>query len=668
MKKTNQPSVLERLRVSYDLLEDDEAKQLFLLCSLYPEDYSIEFEDLTFYGIGLQMFQNVNTLHQARNRVCAQITTLKNHSLLLDAEGKDRVKMHDLIRDLSIDIALKEEKICRIDSTEQHEKNCEWFLEFLESSSDSLGRLTSSNFSKLRLLVIHAQRWSDLKSNVSSILKGKGNLNVLSLEHIEKFIEIQLPKTLQILCLVNCKLKSISMVGMLSNLEVLKFTECDQIEELPIEIGELRHLRLLDMSWCRNLQRIVPGIIKKLVKLEELKMLESFTGWESARVNENEDMNASLKELESLDNLTCLEIQMSNLNLLEEQLQLPQSIKTYKLLFGSFGYSLPNVEMYDTVVAFDGSHREYNAGSWVLTRARKTEGLYLYKNGPRNFDPLEAHSTIKILSVKDRTMFQTLVRTSAVTTEGTFPMLEHLYLINLPNLIKICDGPISRESNCFKNLRKLILDELPSLTHVLENEDHNVSLSNLHHIEISNCGELRNLFSMKMATVAFSRLEELKIENCAKMEEVLGNEENSEDGRGGDIVQFQNLNRLRLVNLPSLTTVGKGIKSIEFHVPMNLMIKDCPKLTSLVPIYQNNYDTNSFHWLCNNQVKFDGLEDVIIGGYDQATNVWCQHISICFFNTLEYLCISSFGNIRALFSSLIANSLLTLHRLRIENC
>jgi hypothetical protein len=45
---------------------------------------------------------------------------------------------------------------------------------------------------------------------------------------------------------------------------------CDSIEELPDEIGELKELRLLDLTGCRFLRRIPVNLIGRLKKLEEL--------------------------------------------------------------------------------------------------------------------------------------------------------------------------------------------------------------------------------------------------------------------------------------------------------------------------------------------------------------------------------------------------------------
>ena len=101
--------VYKSIKLSYDFLES-EAKSLLSLCSLHGEDYVIEVEDLMRYGVGLGLFDNVDTIEGARCRVHSLVERLEDSSLLLDGGGnrKGRVKMHDVIRDVVINIAAEE--------------------------------------------------------------------------------------------------------------------------------------------------------------------------------------------------------------------------------------------------------------------------------------------------------------------------------------------------------------------------------------------------------------------------------------------------------------------------------------------------------------------------------------------------------------------------------
>ncbi|KAF2319050.1 hypothetical protein GH714_012979 [Hevea brasiliensis] len=69
------------LKLSYDYLEDEEAKFMFQFCCLFPEDFDILIEDLVRYGIGLGIFEDVR-IQKPRNRARSIINNLKEACLL----------------------------------------------------------------------------------------------------------------------------------------------------------------------------------------------------------------------------------------------------------------------------------------------------------------------------------------------------------------------------------------------------------------------------------------------------------------------------------------------------------------------------------------------------------------------------------------------------------
>ncbi|KAL3612747.1 hypothetical protein D5086_003767 [Populus alba] len=94
---------------------------------------------------------------------------------------------------------------------------------------------------------------------------------------------------------------------------------CDSIEELPDEIGELKELRLLDVTGCELLRRIPVNLIARLKKLEELLIGdESFKGWDVVGCDSTEGMNASLTELSSLSHLAVLSLKIPKVSQVAE--------------------------------------------------------------------------------------------------------------------------------------------------------------------------------------------------------------------------------------------------------------------------------------------------------------------------------------------------------------
>ncbi|KAF8395845.1 hypothetical protein HHK36_019799 [Tetracentron sinense] len=99
------------LRLSYDYLKGEETKACFLLCYLFPEDHQIEIEDLARYGRGQRLFQDVDTMEEARGRAHTSIKNLKASCLLLDGFKKDFVKMHDDVRHVAKTFASKDKHV-----------------------------------------------------------------------------------------------------------------------------------------------------------------------------------------------------------------------------------------------------------------------------------------------------------------------------------------------------------------------------------------------------------------------------------------------------------------------------------------------------------------------------------------------------------------------------
>ena len=95
------------LELSYNHLYGDEVKSLFLLCGLL--DYGdTPIDNLFKYGVGLDLFQNINALEEARDRLHTLINNLKASSLLLKSNDDAYVRMHDVVRQVARAIASKD--------------------------------------------------------------------------------------------------------------------------------------------------------------------------------------------------------------------------------------------------------------------------------------------------------------------------------------------------------------------------------------------------------------------------------------------------------------------------------------------------------------------------------------------------------------------------------
>ncbi|KOM46312.1 hypothetical protein LR48_Vigan07g001600 [Vigna angularis] len=129
------------LKLSYDNLDTEEARSLFLLCSVFPEDYEIPVECLIRCAIGLGVARVVETYEATRIELTEPKIKLVSSCLLLEADDK-HVKMHDLVRDVAHGIAKNENKIikCEVEKDVSLEQGSFSLsnLEFLEIYSCSM--------------------------------------------------------------------------------------------------------------------------------------------------------------------------------------------------------------------------------------------------------------------------------------------------------------------------------------------------------------------------------------------------------------------------------------------------------------------------------------------------------------------------------------------------
>ncbi|PSR82440.1 Disease resistance protein [Actinidia chinensis var. chinensis] len=341
------PSVFASLRLTYDMLHSKDAKSCFLICCLFPEDAQIPIDELMRHCVaGRLLALTPRTLDEARNAVHTVVDTLKSYSLLSDGREINAVRIHDVIRDIGISIA-RDEKAYLVEDGIHH-----WPEPPENGPSYSVISIRSGNinqlpdelaYPQLHTLIFEYSNYPLLKVP-DRFFSGMKKLAVLVFNGM---CLLPLPSSLaqlenlRMLCLNRCKLGDVKIIGDLkTKLEVLSLRGSD-IKALPLEIGQLTSLLLLDLRDCDNLSVIPQGVISKLTKLEELYISDRFDKWE-ATTDKKQDTssNASLDELTSLnDQLITLHIHIPDVKLLPEKQLKFENLKRFKISVGStIGY------------------------------------------------------------------------------------------------------------------------------------------------------------------------------------------------------------------------------------------------------------------------------------------------------------------------------------------
>lgn len=329
------------VQLSYKYVEGEEAKLLFLLCSMFLEDRDINMENLLIYAFGLRLLQGIHSLADARDRMVKLVDDLKSSSLLLDSErGDNFVKMHDVVRSVAILIASRNDKMCTMSygrgSTEWIEDDAFRKYNAVLINTENFHNLPQKlMFPKLELLVL--VQGTFLEPNIQmpeDFLMELAKLEVLELHNMQiSLSSFHSLAQLRTLCLWFCELGNMDMIKELKNLEILSFRGC-KIKEVPSAIGQLTQLKSLDLKYCYELEVIPPNVISKLTKLEELDMEESFVGWDRVGLT-SQIKNASLLELQFLTCLTTLCLCVPDGSIMPKQLFLVDlKLERFQIVIG----------------------------------------------------------------------------------------------------------------------------------------------------------------------------------------------------------------------------------------------------------------------------------------------------------------------------------------------
>ncbi|KAH9687030.1 Disease resistance protein [Citrus sinensis] len=530
------------IKLSYDLLGSKEAKSLFLLCGLFSEGHAIPVSSLLRHGMGMGYFKNVYTLEEARSRVHTLIGKLKSSCLLLDGDTEAKVKMHDVIHAVAVSIA-EEELMFNIPNVADLEKKME---ETVQEGPIAISlpyrgiQVLPERLQCPCLELLHTEGDGSLQVS-DHFFKGTEGLKVLNFTRIHFS---SLPSSLgclinlQTLCLDYCRLKDIAIVGQLKKLEILSLVYSD-IKQLPLEIGRLTRLQLLDLSNCWSLELIPPNVISKLSRLEELFMHNSFSQWDKVEGGSN----ASLVELKGLSKLTTLEIHVSDSEILPLDF-VSVELERYKIYIGQMSVRWLVESKTSTLMVLKGPEQVSlllgNDGTKMLLK--RTEDLRLYsQKGVQNIvhelDDGEGFPRLKHLHVKSCYEILHIVGSVRRVRCKVFPLLESLTLYKLINLEAICYSQL-REDQPFSNLRILNVDCCPKLKHLFSFSMAK-NLLRLQKVQVENCDDLKMIIGPDMEKptttqgfteinaeddpvhqVTFPRLEELKLDGLISIEKL----------------------------------------------------------------------------------------------------------------------------------------------------
>ncbi|XP_017413244.1 putative disease resistance RPP13-like protein 1 [Vigna angularis] len=290
-------NIIPALALSYIHLPSH-LKACFVYCAMFPKDYEFEKENL------IHLWMTENLLHSRQHsetleEVCQQYFNdlLSRSFFQRSGDAEELFVMHDLLNDLAKyvagDIYFRYElgQTNKIQKVTRHFSVKGRYNEYF----DGFGSLC--NTEKLRTFMPIDSSLHINMSTIHELLTKFKFLRILSLSHCSNLEE--LPDSvgnlehLRSLDLSWTKIKKLSeKICSLSPLQILKLNHCMDLEELPSNLHLLTTLCRLEFTWTK-VRKVPPG----LEKLKNLKVMMNF-------FEVDHSMESGIQRLGKLNNLS----------------------------------------------------------------------------------------------------------------------------------------------------------------------------------------------------------------------------------------------------------------------------------------------------------------------------------------------------------------------------
>ncbi|KAF3614655.1 putative disease resistance protein-like isoform X2 [Capsicum annuum] len=412
---------------------------------------------------------------------------------------------------------------------------------------------------------------------------------------------------LRTLYLTNLTLDDISIIGKLVTLEILSIRN-SYLEELPVEIGNLINLTMLEYwNIGKERMRISPGVLSRLVRLEELHV-----------VGVKHCSYSTLRELESLSKLTALTTNDCSEDVIYSNLGLSSKL-TLKM---GGRYTITSfMETYNKIIDLEVTEGTPLA-DWIRHLLRNSEFVDSNGKGSKNV-------VFELQNVKDLRLSFCDSLNIHCQNNIPFPKLERLevrecdHLRHLFHASLACpddeEEGIARRTHIrpdvikFPNLYYLELGYLECFTHFCS--------YTVEGIEFSLLSEFQNFWPRANNAITDTNpLFNEKVWKIEKLDVSISGQRSSESANTRDKILsingrtneplFPRLDKLELENLPKLGHFILTKQALEFPFLREVEIHKCPEMKTFVQ--QGSVSTPSPKNVNNDdKVKVDGLNEWI---------------------------------------------------------
>uniref|UniRef100_A0A6N2N8H0 AAA+ ATPase domain-containing protein n=1 Tax=Salix viminalis TaxID=40686 RepID=A0A6N2N8H0_SALVM len=588
--------VYKCVKLSYDHLRNRETKSMFLLCCLFPEDYSICIEVLVRYGIGLEMFKDILTIQEARRRAHSITKILKDSCLLLTGNETGCIKMNNVVRDVAKTIASE------IYFVKSGKKLMEWpnaetlkhYTGISVMYNQINGYPASWDCSDLQILLMQGNCIE--QPMPEGVFKGMTALKVFDQSDIiskgDPYFSRKLEPgfsyltSLRTLIIKNCRIAAPDAIGKMKMLEVLSLANC-KLLDLPQEIGELTNIRLLDLEDCHHSRQkfnaiFPPNVISRWSRLEELYS-SSFMKYTREHI----------AELKSLSHLTTLIMEVPDLGCIPEGFSFPE-LEVFKIAIrGSVHHKQSN---YLEVCGWVNAKKFFASPSLACVKPLLKRTQYLKLSSfeglrtifPHQLADRDGLAGLKTLEISDCADLEYLIDSEEWKMPPVIEQHQHTCLMHLEKL----------DLQCLGSFKGLCHGALPA--------ELSMSLQKLKSLGFFKCEKLINVFASLELMQRFDGLEEVSVDSCGALEYVFNLK--IEKPAFEEKKMLSHLRELALCDLPAMKCIWDGpTRLLRLDNLQIADIQNCNKLKVL-------FDTCVAQSLCQ-------LKKLLVKGCDELETV-----------------------------------------------
>ncbi|XP_034902829.1 probable disease resistance protein At4g27220 isoform X2 [Populus alba] len=541
------------LKFSYERLGDSALQKCLLYCALFPEDHKIKREQLIGYLIDVGIIKGMRSRKDAFDEGHTMLNRLEYVCLLESAQmgyvDIRRVKMHDLIRDMAIQILQDEYQVMvkagaqlkELPDAEQWTENLT-IVSLMQNEIEEIPSSYSPRCPNLSTLLLCSSRW--LRFIADSFFKQLHGLKVLDLS----WTGIQnLPDSvsdlvsLTVLLLNDCqKLRYVPSLKKLTALKRLNLSHTT-LEKMPQGMECLTNLMYLRMNGCGE-KEFPSGILPKLSHLQVFVL-------EDVMPQDEDDAPITVKgkEVGSLRNLETLECHFEGFSDFVEYLRSRDgilSLSTCKILVG---------EVFRYIVKFMESFPSKTVGLGNLSINGDKDFQVKLFNGFQGLvcQCIDARSLCDVLSLENATELE---RINIWECHNMESLVSSSWFCSAPPRLPSCNGMFSGLKDFFCN----------------------------------DCKSMKKLFPLVLLPNLVN-LRRIEVSSCKKMEEIIGTTD-EESGTSNSITEviLPKLITLELVGLPELKSICSAKLICNSLEDIKLMF--CKKLKRMpicLPLLEN---------------------------------------------------------------------------------